>query len=273
MQSCLSGRRKHPGLALPRGIGRLRKRLARAHPGQPDARRDGAGLLSPLRDRLQPRARSTRPSASIRSSASSATRRSSAAGDSRRRKAETGKRVLVVGAGPSGLSAAYHLRRLGPRRGDSRGRAGGRRDDALRHSEIPLAARRARRGNKADSRPRRRTQAQRQGRQHSRDDESGRVRRGIPRRRRPYRQARLYSGRRGCKDSRCGHGAALDGRRGQAAARPARRGLRRRQHRDRRRAHRQAHGRHRGDHRLSPHPRTHAGARLRGRGGAARKAS
>ena len=27
--------------------------------------------------------------------------------------AETGKRVLVVGAGPSGLSAAYHLRRLG----------------------------------------------------------------------------------------------------------------------------------------------------------------
>ena len=28
-------------------------------------------------------------------------------------KAETGKRVLVVGAGPSGLSAAYHLRRRG----------------------------------------------------------------------------------------------------------------------------------------------------------------
>ena len=29
--------------------------------------------------------------------------------------AETGKRVLIVGAGPSGLSAAYHLRRLGHR--------------------------------------------------------------------------------------------------------------------------------------------------------------
>ena len=29
--------------------------------------------------------------------------------------AETGKRVLVVGAGPSGLSAAYHLRRMGHR--------------------------------------------------------------------------------------------------------------------------------------------------------------
>jgi 2-oxoacid:acceptor oxidoreductase delta subunit (pyruvate/2-ketoisovalerate family) len=30
-------------------------------------------------------------------------------------KAESGKRVLIVGAGPSGLSAAYHLRRLGHR--------------------------------------------------------------------------------------------------------------------------------------------------------------
>ena len=36
-----------------------------------------------------------------------------AAGGSTRPKAATGKRVLVVGAGPSGLSAAYHLRRLG----------------------------------------------------------------------------------------------------------------------------------------------------------------
>ena len=28
--------------------------------------------------------------------------------------AETGKHVLIVGAGPSGMSAAYHLRRFGP---------------------------------------------------------------------------------------------------------------------------------------------------------------
>jgi len=36
--------------------------------------------------------------------------------------APTGKRVLVVGAGPSGLSAAYHLTRLG-QLGDDQGRA------------------------------------------------------------------------------------------------------------------------------------------------------
>ncbi len=40
-------------------------------------------------------------------------RPSNAAGSLRRPKAESGKRILIVGAGPSGLSAAYHLRRLG----------------------------------------------------------------------------------------------------------------------------------------------------------------
>ena len=47
----------------------------------------------------------------------------------------TGKRVLIVGAGPSGLSAAYHLARRGHDRHDPRGRPDGRGHDALRHPD------------------------------------------------------------------------------------------------------------------------------------------
>ena len=103
----------------------------------------------------------------------------------------------------------------------------------------------------------------------SRRMKEGRLRRGVPRGRRAHRQARLHSGRRSRAHARRGVGAARHGGRGQADARPARRRLRRRQHRARRRAHREAAGRHRIDHRLPPHPRKDAGARLRGRGGAA----
>jgi len=78
--------------------------------------------------------------------------------------AETGKRVLVVGAGPSGLSAAYHLRRMGHAVAIIRCRAGGRRDDALWHSEVPVAARRARRGGENGFSISASTQAQCQGR-------------------------------------------------------------------------------------------------------------
>ena len=83
--------------------------------------------------------------------------------------AETGKRVLVVGAGPSGLSAAYHLRRLGPSRQDRRGRSARGRHDALRHPEVPAAARRARCRDPAHPRPGRRARAQLQGVQCPRD--------------------------------------------------------------------------------------------------------
>ena len=55
----------------------------------------------------------TPPCRSTRSSVSSATWRRPRAGPSPVGARRRGKRVLVVGAGPSGLSAAYHLTRLG----------------------------------------------------------------------------------------------------------------------------------------------------------------
>ena len=56
--------------------------------------------------------------------------------------AESGKRVLIVGSGPSGLSAAYHLRALRSWRHDLRSGPASRRDDALRDSQVPIAAQR-----------------------------------------------------------------------------------------------------------------------------------
>ncbi len=55
----------------------------------------------------------TAPSAFMPSSGSWATSRWSNAGRYRSDKIAGGKRVLVIGAGPSGLSAAYHLTRIG----------------------------------------------------------------------------------------------------------------------------------------------------------------
>ena len=116
----------------------------------PLPRRDGPGLLPPVRDRLQPRRSSTRRSGSTPSSASSATRRSgtgwTVAPLARARPVE---RVLVVGAGPSGLSAAYHLALLGHDGRPPRRRRGSRRHDALRHPRLPAPARRPRRGGRS----------------------------------------------------------------------------------------------------------------------------
>ena len=56
--------------------------------------------------------------------------------------------------GPSGLSAAYHLARLGHERDHPRGRRQAGRHDALRHPALPTAARRPRRRDPADPRPR-----------------------------------------------------------------------------------------------------------------------
>ena len=76
----------------------------------------------------------------------------------------TGKRVLVVGAGPSGLSAAYHLARLGHAGRDPRGRAAPRRHAAFRHSRLPPAARRPDEGGRAHRGHGRQDRAQPQGR-------------------------------------------------------------------------------------------------------------
>ena len=107
--------------------------------------------------------------------------------------ADSGKRVLVVGAGPSGLSAAYHLRRMG---------------HAVEiHEAGPFAGGMMRFGIPKYRLPRDVLDAEinrildlgvvlklnSQGRPHRREHAGRPLRRGIPRRRRPYRQARLYS--------------------------------------------------------------------------------
>ena len=181
---------------------------------------------------------------------------------------ESGKHVLVVGAGPSGMSAAYHLRRLGHR--------------VTVKEAGPLPGGMMRFGIPKYRLPRDVLDAEMQRivamgvqlelnskvERHRRRDARRPLRRRVPGRRRAHRQARLHSGQGFVAHPRRGVGAAFDGRRGQADARPPRRRLRRRQHRDRRGAHRQADGRDRGRDRLPPHAREDAGARLRGRGGA-----
>ena len=185
-----------------------------------------------------------------------------------RRRQPSGKRVLVVGAGPSGLSAAYHLARLGHDGDDPRRRADGRRDDALRHPQVPAAARRARRRGRSGSStwasswswtPRSRTslEAMREG--------------GFDA---AFLAVGAHIGRRAYIPA--GDGARIldavsmlrsmeEGERPLLGRRVV--GLRRRRHRDGRGPHRQAPRRHRRGRRLPAHPRPDARPRLRGRGG------
>ena len=116
VQSRLPRWREHPAVAVPRR-GQVGRRATRRRGGRScrttRCPRSWAGSAT---GRARPRAtgrRSTPPSASTRWSGSSATRPSARTGASRAPRPDTGKRVLIVGAGPSGLSAAYHLRLLG----------------------------------------------------------------------------------------------------------------------------------------------------------------
>ena len=148
--ACPAGR-EHPGLALRGRGGRLRAGLAQAHRGQPVPGRHGPGLLPPLRDLLQPR--QLDEAVGINSVERFLGDEAIEQGWTVRRvdAKPPGKRVLIVGAGPSGLSAAYHLRRLGHDGDDPRGRPDGGRDDALRDPQVPPAARRARRRGRSGS--------------------------------------------------------------------------------------------------------------------------
>ena len=133
VQPRLPGRREHPAVALPRRVRRLRGRLARARQGQPAARRDGTRLLPPLRDRLQPRP--TRRGGRDPRRRALPRRRGDPPGLGARpsTREPTGKRVLVVGAGPVRPVRRLPTRPSRTRGDDPRGRADGRRHDALRH--------------------------------------------------------------------------------------------------------------------------------------------
>ena len=102
LQPTLPGRREHPAVALPRRGGPATRRLAADHGGQPLPRRDGARLLPPVRDRLQPRP--ARRGGRHQLGRALPRRRGDPAGLAGRasRRPPSGKRVLVVGAGPSG---------------------------------------------------------------------------------------------------------------------------------------------------------------------------
>ena len=158
LQQRLPGRREHPAVALRRrgGRRRLRARLAQDHGGQPVPGRDGPGLLPPVRDGLQPRA--ARRGGRDQLGRALPRRRGDPAGLAGRGRPAppSGKRVLVVGAGPSGLSAAYHLARLGHEVTIRDAGPQRRRDDALRDPAVPPAARGPRRRDPAHPRPRRR---------------------------------------------------------------------------------------------------------------------
>ncbi len=188
--------------------------------------------------------------------------------------APAGKRVLVVGAGPAGLSAAYHLRPPRPRGRDPRRRRRARRHDALRHPHLPAAPRHPRRRDRPHPRHGRHARAQHQGhrRPHRLSEaarmRAGRLRRRLPGRRRAAQPAAPTSppATRPASSTRCRCCTAMEDERA-AAARPPGRRLRRRQHRDGRRPHRPPARRERSRRRLPPHPRPDARARHRGERG------
>ncbi len=272
LQRGLPGRREYPGLARPGAGRRISRRLGGADPRQSHARGAWPGLLSPLRNRLQPQGSRQR-------------RQHSRGGAFSRRPAaeqnwpvpveapsSAASAVLVVGAGPSGLSAAYHLTRLGHRGGDPRSGPAARRHAAFRHPRLSSAARGSDEGNRPHRGDGRQDRPQPQGR-----GRAGRTASRAASTRYSSPSARSLAST--SISPRAMRRRVLDAVNllhdvetgASATAWAARRGLRRRQYRDGRGAHRAAAGRGGGADRLSPRPRTYAGARFRGRRGARRR--
>ena len=106
-------RTSRAGSTTPRRAARLRARLAADHGGQPVPGRHGPRLLPPVRDRLQPRP--ARRGGRHQLGRALPRRRGDRAGLDGRAAAPSPPASACSSSapGPSGLSAAYHLRRLG----------------------------------------------------------------------------------------------------------------------------------------------------------------
>ncbi len=254
--------RPGPGRQIPRSLGA-------AGPRQPASRRARPGLLSPLRNRLQSRRAGQRRQHPCRRALPRRQGERRALDHSRGGQAERQAR-------PRGRSGPERpVRRLPPgatrsSNRDPRGRPAPRRHAALRHSRLPLAARRADAGDLAhrgDGRPDR---ARAQGRGCPDRDGFRAVRRGVRGHRRPgwpaYRHSRPR--RRACHHRR--QPAARCRRRRSTKARATRRDLRRRKHGDGRRPDGQAPGRRGSPDRLLLGPGAHGSAQFRGGRGAVR---
>ena len=232
---------------------------------QPVRRRSTAGSAT---TRARPTATaqtSTARSRSTRSSGSWAIWRSSAGGAFDPPAVRSGKRVLVIGAGPSGLSAAYHLARLGH---EVEIRDAGPEPGGMMRYGIP--AYRMPRDVLSGEIERIAALGVRMTSDHRVTDldgraPRGRLRRGVRRGRRAPVQAGGHP-RAGRGPDRGRRVVPARRRVGRAAGdRAPRRGLRRRQHRDGRGAGGAAAGRGGGADRLPPHARADAGARGGGR--------
>ncbi len=216
VQPRLPGRGEHAssGCTTPRA-GDYERAWRRDHGRQPVPGRHGPGLLPPVRDRLQPRP--ARRGGRDQLGRALPRRRGDPAGldASRSTAPPSGKRVLVVGAGPVRAVGRLPPRARRARGHDPRRRTASRRDDALRHPPLPAPARGPRRRDRSGSS----TSAWRSSCDAKvtdlRSAHAGRrLRRRVPRRRRAHRPARLHPRRQRGARARRGLGAALDGGRG-----------------------------------------------------------